>query len=203
MAAPVTIALDAMGGDHGPSVVLAGAAISLVRHPDTRFLLVGDEGAHRRRAQGPPGSRRQVRDPPHRRCGRHGREAEPGAAQGPPAFEHVARPRGGARRPCRRRRVRRQYRRADGHGQVLPEDHRRHRPPGDRRPLADGRGRMHRARRRRQCRRRRPPARRVCADGRRHGPRAVRHGAGRRSGSSISGWRRSRASTRSRPPTPR
>jgi glycerol-3-phosphate acyltransferase PlsX len=31
-----------MGGDHGPSVVLAGAAISLVRHPDTRFLLVGD-----------------------------------------------------------------------------------------------------------------------------------------------------------------
>ena len=33
-----------MGGDHGPSVVLAGAAISLVRHPDTRFLLVGDVG---------------------------------------------------------------------------------------------------------------------------------------------------------------
>ena len=32
-----------MGGDHGPSVVLAGAAISLVRHPDTRFLLVGDK----------------------------------------------------------------------------------------------------------------------------------------------------------------
>ena len=42
MPAKVRIALDAMGGDHGPSVVLAGAAISLVRHPDTRFLLVGD-----------------------------------------------------------------------------------------------------------------------------------------------------------------
>jgi len=42
MAAPVTIALDAMGGDHGPSVVVPGAAIALVRHPDTRFLLVGD-----------------------------------------------------------------------------------------------------------------------------------------------------------------
>ena len=42
MAAPVTIALDAMGGDHGPSVVVAGASISLVRHPDTRFLLVGE-----------------------------------------------------------------------------------------------------------------------------------------------------------------
>ena len=44
MAAPVTIALDAMGGDHGPSVIVAGASISLVRHPDTRFLLVGDAG---------------------------------------------------------------------------------------------------------------------------------------------------------------
>ena len=42
MAATVTIALDAMGGDHGPSVIVAGAAIALVRHPDTRFLLVGD-----------------------------------------------------------------------------------------------------------------------------------------------------------------
>ena len=192
-----------MGGDHGPSVVLAGAAISLVRHPDTRFLLVGDAAPHRSRAQAPPGARRQIRDPPHRRCRRHGREAEPGAPQGPQAFQHVAEPRGGARRPCRRRRLRRQYRRADGHGQVLPEDHCRHRPAGDRRPVADGRGRMHRARRRRQCRRRRPPARRVCADGRGHGARAVRHRHGRRSGFSISGWRRSRASTRSRPPTPR
>jgi phosphate acyltransferase len=42
MAASVTIALDAMGGDHGPSVVVPGAAIALVRHPDTRFLIVGD-----------------------------------------------------------------------------------------------------------------------------------------------------------------
>jgi glycerol-3-phosphate acyltransferase PlsX len=45
MAARVTIALDAMGGDHGPSVVVAGAAISLVRHPDMRFLLVGNAAA--------------------------------------------------------------------------------------------------------------------------------------------------------------
>ena len=42
MGAPVTIALDAMGGDHGPSVVVPGAAIALIRHPDMRFLLVGD-----------------------------------------------------------------------------------------------------------------------------------------------------------------
>ena len=38
----VRIALDAMGGDHGPTVVLPGADISLIRHPDTEFLLVGD-----------------------------------------------------------------------------------------------------------------------------------------------------------------
>ena len=43
MGAPVTIALDAMGGDHGPSVVIPAAAIALVRHPDLRFILVGDE----------------------------------------------------------------------------------------------------------------------------------------------------------------
>ena len=42
MGAPVTIALDAMGGDHGPGVAIPAAAISLVRHPDTQFLLVGD-----------------------------------------------------------------------------------------------------------------------------------------------------------------
>jgi glycerol-3-phosphate acyltransferase PlsX len=42
MGAPVTIALDAMGGDHGPSVVIPAATIALIRHPDLRFLLVGD-----------------------------------------------------------------------------------------------------------------------------------------------------------------
>ena len=39
----VRIALDAMGGDHGPEVVLAGAALTLQKHPDTFFLLHGDE----------------------------------------------------------------------------------------------------------------------------------------------------------------
>lgn len=43
MAAPLRIALDAMGGDHGPATVIPGAALSLVRHPDTEFLLVGDK----------------------------------------------------------------------------------------------------------------------------------------------------------------
>jgi glycerol-3-phosphate acyltransferase PlsX len=39
----VRIALDAMGGDHGPSVVIPGADLSLTRHPDTEFILVGDQ----------------------------------------------------------------------------------------------------------------------------------------------------------------
>jgi glycerol-3-phosphate acyltransferase PlsX len=43
MGAQVTIALDAMGGDHGPSVVIPAAALALVRHPDMRFIFVGDE----------------------------------------------------------------------------------------------------------------------------------------------------------------
>src|SRR5215468_6190502 len=40
----VRIALDAMGGDVGASVVIPGAAISLTRHPGTEFLLFGDRG---------------------------------------------------------------------------------------------------------------------------------------------------------------
>jgi glycerol-3-phosphate acyltransferase PlsX len=38
----VRIALDAMGGDVGASVVIPGAAISLTRHPDSEFVLFGD-----------------------------------------------------------------------------------------------------------------------------------------------------------------
>ncbi len=40
----VRIALDAMGGDVGASVVVPGAAISLTRHPDSEFLLFGARG---------------------------------------------------------------------------------------------------------------------------------------------------------------
>ncbi len=45
--APVRIALDAMGGDHGPKTVIPGAAVALARHPDTEFLLYGDEAVIR------------------------------------------------------------------------------------------------------------------------------------------------------------
>src|SRR3954464_13398438 len=47
MAQKVRIALDAMGGDFGPAVVVPGAEIALERHPDTEFVLFGDETAIR------------------------------------------------------------------------------------------------------------------------------------------------------------
>lgn len=43
MPQPRTVALDAMGGDHGPEVVVAGAALSLERHPALNFVIFGDE----------------------------------------------------------------------------------------------------------------------------------------------------------------
>jgi len=43
MSTSVRIALDAMGGDHGPSVVIPGAAHALKTRPDMQFLLYGDE----------------------------------------------------------------------------------------------------------------------------------------------------------------
>ncbi|MBA4208202.1 MAG: phosphate acyltransferase PlsX [Parvibaculum sp.] len=43
----LTIALDGMGGDHGPATVMGGAEIALVRHPQIRFLIFGDQAALR------------------------------------------------------------------------------------------------------------------------------------------------------------
>lgn len=39
----VTIALDAMGGDHAPASVIDGAALALRNHPTVRFVLFGDD----------------------------------------------------------------------------------------------------------------------------------------------------------------
>ncbi|ARQ01566.1 phosphate acyltransferase PlsX [Pseudorhodoplanes sinuspersici] len=38
----VRIALDAMGGDHGPEVIVPGAALAHGRHRDTEFIFFGD-----------------------------------------------------------------------------------------------------------------------------------------------------------------
>ena len=42
MTNPVTISVDAMGGDHGPTVTVAGAGLALERDPDTRFVFFGN-----------------------------------------------------------------------------------------------------------------------------------------------------------------
>lgn len=45
MSNPLTISLDAMGGDHGPETVIGGAEIVLGRKPDLRFEIFGEEAA--------------------------------------------------------------------------------------------------------------------------------------------------------------
>ena len=44
MTAPtLTVSIDAMGGDAGPSVVVAAVGRAIIRHPTVKFLLHGDE----------------------------------------------------------------------------------------------------------------------------------------------------------------
>ena len=43
MSRRLCIALDAMGGDHGPAIVVPGADIAVARHPEAEFILFGDE----------------------------------------------------------------------------------------------------------------------------------------------------------------
>ncbi len=58
MSASHTLAIDAMGGDHAPQSVVAGLALAAERHPNMRYVLVGDEARltpllarHRRAAE--------------------------------------------------------------------------------------------------------------------------------------------------------
>ena len=39
----LTIALDAMGGDEAPQMVIEGVNLARVKFPNVRFLLFGDE----------------------------------------------------------------------------------------------------------------------------------------------------------------
>ncbi len=43
MTAVYTLAVDAMGGDHAPAAIVEGVDIAAERHPEARFLLIGDE----------------------------------------------------------------------------------------------------------------------------------------------------------------
>ena len=61
MSRDVRIALDAMGGDFGPSVVVPAAAIALERRPDMRFLLCGREDEDRAAAPNIPGCGERAR----------------------------------------------------------------------------------------------------------------------------------------------
>ena len=77
----VRIALDAMGGDVGASVVIPGAAISLKRHPDSEFLLYGDS-ADRRAACQISGAEKGLPRGPYRRDRQHARQAEQALRRG-------------------------------------------------------------------------------------------------------------------------
>ncbi len=64
MSRPVTIALDAMGGDHGPEVVVPAALQALERNDTLRLILVGEEGLLRAllgRHRVPDGRRLELR----------------------------------------------------------------------------------------------------------------------------------------------
>jgi phosphate acyltransferase len=43
MTEKLILALDAMGGDVGPEVVIPGAALAAIRHPELQFILFGDQ----------------------------------------------------------------------------------------------------------------------------------------------------------------
>jgi len=56
----ITIALDAMGGDHGPKVVVPAAITVLLEQPELRLILVGDQaliGAELEEQRGVPNER--------------------------------------------------------------------------------------------------------------------------------------------------
>ena len=198
--AAVRLAVDCMGGDHGPSVTLPACRAFLDAHPQAELLLVGRLEALAPAAGWPRctliGATEvvEMHDPIEvalRRKKDSSMRVAVIAAQG-------RRLRPGR---CRRLRLGRQHRRADGAGALPAQDHRRHRPPGDRLRDAEPARRLHdRARPRRQRR----LHGRAPAAVRRHGQRAGRGGRGQRaapaSACSTSAKRPSRAARRSSRP---
>ena len=102
------------GGDWGSGDRQGPATRPALRHLRRREC--GAAGAGRLSARP-----RDIDVPSLRRDGADGRQAEPGAAQGPLEVVDVAADRGGQERRGRCRGLGRQYRRADGDGEVLPE----------------------------------------------------------------------------------
>lgn len=54
MAKKITIAVDAMGGDHAPGMVIEGVAQARTLYPDTKFLIFGVESAIKPLLEGHP-----------------------------------------------------------------------------------------------------------------------------------------------------
>ena len=55
MSKPVRIALDAMGGDHGPEVIVPGAGRARQQRPDLEFVFFGDAARIRPLLDADPG----------------------------------------------------------------------------------------------------------------------------------------------------
>ena len=138
-AMPVTVAIDAMGGDHGPSVTLPAALEFLEETPDARVIAVGLEAPLRAALAKltSPGAR-PPDDPRGERSRRDARAAGRRAAQ-EEGFVDARRdqPRQGRGRAGVR--FGGQHRRADGDLALRAEDAARHRPAGDRGAAADAR----------------------------------------------------------------
>ncbi len=61
MKGPITIALDAMGGDRAPAMVIQGLQVVHVRSPEVRFLLFGDQARLEPSISGGPAAYCEIR----------------------------------------------------------------------------------------------------------------------------------------------
>ena len=119
MSETIRISVDAMGGDKGPRVVVEGARLALDERSQHQFHLPRPrEELTPLLDQFPELKLVSPSSTPRRHP--DGRQAEPGAAQGPRHLLDVVGAAVGQGRRGRRRHFGRQYRRADGHGDVLP-----------------------------------------------------------------------------------
>ena len=137
-AGKIVLALDGMGGDHAPAVVVDGADIARERYPGTSFLLFGDAVRLKLLVDKRKGLAKALEIVPA--------EDAVLADDKPVALRSAAQSsmrladRRGAAGRGDGRRLGRQYRRADGHRQIRPADARastgRRSPPSSRRCAA-------------------------------------------------------------------
>ena len=174
MSQMVRIALDAMGGDHGPAVVVAGAELALARHPESEFLFFGNKAQVEPLVAGRPALKSvsrlvhaevavRMEDKPSQAL-RHGRRKSSmwlaiDAVKKREADMAVSAGNTGALMAMSRF----ELQNAGGD-----------RAAGDRGVMADAARRIDRARRRRLDRRGRRASRRSCGDGCGHGAHSVR-----------------------------